>query len=148
MKLFIDADACPVKDELRKLAKKYDLSLTFVASYNHFSINLPPGEEWIFVDTDKESADIRILNLAKSGDIVVTQDIGLASMLIAKDVAAFSNRGEEYRESEMAMMLDMRYLHAKERRQGKYSKGPRAMSFQDNENFLQRLDTFIEARLY
>ncbi|WP_137657275.1 YaiI/YqxD family protein [Listeria newyorkensis] len=147
MKIFIDADACPVKDEIRELAKKYDLPMTFVASYNHFSVNLPAGEEWVFVDTDKESADMRILNLAKSGDIVVTQDIGLASMLIAKDVATFSNRGEEYRESEMAMMLDMRYLHAKERRQGKYSKGPRAMSFQDNENFLHKLDTFIKARL-
>ncbi|EUJ51574.1 YaiI/YqxD family protein [Paenilisteria rocourtiae] len=147
MKIFIDADACPVKDEIRDLAKKYGLPMTFVASYNHYSVHLPVGEVWIFVDTDKESADMRILNLAKSGDIVVTQDIGLASMLIAKDVATFSNRGEKYRESEMAMMLDMRYLHAKERRQGKYSKGPLAMSSADNANFLHKLDTFIKARL-
>lgn len=135
--IVIDADACPVKDEVRQLAKRYAIPLTFVASYNHFSVNLPEGETWIFVDTDKESADMRILNLVKSGDIVVTQDIGLASILIAKKVATFSNRGEEYREAEIAMMLDMRYLHAKERRQGKYSKGPRAMTSQDNDNFFR-----------
>ncbi|MBC2099171.1 YaiI/YqxD family protein [Listeria booriae] len=147
MAIFVDADACPVKEEIRILADRYVLPLTFVASYNHYSVNLPDGETWIFVDTDKESADMRILNLAKSGDIVITQDIGLASMLLAKGVATFSNRGEEYRESEIAMMLDIRYLHAKERRQGKYSKGTKAMNNQDNENFLHKLDTFIKARL-
>ncbi|HDU1249637.1 TPA: DUF188 domain-containing protein, partial [Listeria monocytogenes] len=102
------------------------------------------GENWIFVDTGKESADMRMMNLAKKGDIIVTQDIGLASILLAKGTFVFSNRGELYREEEMSLMLDIRYRHAKDRQQGKYSKGPKAMSDQDRSLFKDRLTTFLQ----
>lgn len=106
--ILVDADACPVKAEIKQVAKEFQLEVTFVASFNHYSVNTN-GENWIFVDTGKESADMRMMNLAKKGDIIVTQDIGLASILLAKGTFVFSNRGELYREEEMSLMLDIRY---------------------------------------
>ncbi|MBC1548557.1 DUF188 domain-containing protein [Listeria sp. FSL L7-1434] len=141
--ILVDADACPVKAEIKQVAKEFQLEVTFVASFNHYSVNTN-GENWIFVDTGKESADMRMMNLAKKGDIIVTQDIGLASILLAKGTFVFSNRGELYREEEMSLMLDIRYRHAKERQQGKYSKGPKAMSDADCSLFQDRLTTFLQ----
>lgn len=141
--ILVDADACPVKSEIKQVAEEFQLEVTFVASFNHYSVNTN-GENWIFVDTGKESADMRMMNLAKKGDIIVTQDIGLASILLAKGTFVFSNRGELYREEEMSLMLDIRYRHAKERQQGKYSKGPKAMSDQDRSLFKDRLTTFLQ----
>ncbi|EAK9280319.1 YaiI/YqxD family protein [Listeria monocytogenes] len=141
--ILVDADACPVKTEIKQVAEEFQLEVTFVASFNHYSVNTG-GENWIFVDTGKESADMRMMNLAKKGDIIVTQDIGLASILLAKGTFVFSNRGELYREEEMSLMLDIRYRHAKERQQGKYSKGPKAMSEQDHSLFKDRLTTFLQ----
>ncbi|MBC1543940.1 YaiI/YqxD family protein [Listeria sp. FSL L7-0233] len=141
--ILVDADACPVKAEIKQVAKEFQLEVTFVASFNHYSVNTN-GENWIFVDTGKESADMRMMNLAKKGDIIVTQDIGLASILLAKGTFVFSNRGELYREEEMSLMLDIRYRHAKERQQGKYSKGPKAMSDADRSLFQDRLTTFLQ----
>ncbi|MDS9999872.1 YaiI/YqxD family protein [Listeria cossartiae subsp. cayugensis] len=141
--ILVDADACPVKTEIKQVAKEFQLEVTFVASFNHYSVNTN-GEKWIFVDTGKESADMRMMNLAKKGDIIVTQDIGLASILLAKGTFVFSNRGELYREEEMSLMLDIRYRHAKERQQGKYSKGPKAMSDADRSLFQDRLTTFLQ----
>ncbi|EAG4182957.1 YaiI/YqxD family protein [Listeria monocytogenes] len=141
--ILVDADACPVKTEIKQVAEEFQLEVTFVASFNHYSVNTG-GENWIFVDTGKESADMRMMNLAKKGDIIITQDIGLASILLAKGTFVFSNRGELYREEEMSLMLDIRYRHAKERQQGKYSKGPKAMSEQDRSLFKDRLTTFLQ----
>lgn len=141
-KILVDADACPVKAEIKQVAEQFQLDVIFVASFNHYSVNTN-GENWIFVDTGKESADMRMMNLANKGDIIVTQDIGLASILLAKGTYVFSNRGELYREEEMSLMLDIRYRHAKERQQGKYSKGPKAMSDQDRVLFKDRMTTFF-----
>lgn len=142
-KILVDADACPVKAEIKQVAEHFHLDVIFVASFNHYSVNTN-GENWIFVDTGKESADMRMMNLANKGDIIVTQDIGLASILLAKGTYVFSNRGELYREEEMSLMLDIRYRHAKERQQGKYSKGPKAMSDQDRVLFKDRMTTFFK----
>lgn len=142
-KILVDADACPVKAEIKQVAEQFQLDVIFVASFNHYSVNTN-GENWIFVDTGKESADMRMMNLANKGDIIVTQDIGLASILLAKGTYVFSNRGELYREEEMSLMLDIRYRHAKERQQGKYSKGSKAMSDQDRVLFKDRMTTFFK----
>ncbi|MBC1394817.1 YaiI/YqxD family protein [Listeria welshimeri] len=142
-KILVDADACPVKAEIKQVAEQFQLEVIFVASFNHYSVNTN-GENWIFVDTGKESADMRMMNIANKGDIIVTQDIGLASILVAKGTYVFSNRGELYRKEEMSLMLDIRYRHAKERQQGKYSKGPKAMSDQDRSLFKERITTFLQ----
>lgn len=136
--ILVDADACPVKEEISGIAHTYQMDVYFVASYSHIVKNEIPGT-WVYVDDEKESADLCILNHAKKHDVVVTQDHGLASMLVSRNVYVLSPRGKQYEESEMDMMLHMRFLSAKERRKGNYSKGPKAFSQQDRENFMHSL---------
>ncbi len=140
-KIIVDADACPVKEEIKSLAQTFHLEVIYVASYNHFGANRA-DEHWVYVDTEKEAADLRIVNLSKKGDIVITQDIGLASMLLSK-CTVFSNRGEIYQDEMMTLMLEQRESRAKARRRGEYGKGPKAMTDQDRQTFKQNLEQFL-----
>lgn len=133
--ILVDADACPVKEEISSIGHTYQMDVYFVASYSHVVKNEIKGT-WVYVDDEKESADLYILNHARKNDVVVTQDQGLASMLVSRNVYVLSPRGKQYEESEMDMMLHMRFLSAKERRKGNYSKGPKAFSQQNRENFV------------
>lgn len=140
--IYVDADACPVKHEIIHLANTYNASATFVASYSHVP-NETNGAKWVFVDTYKEAADLYILNLARQGDIVVSQDTGLASMLVNRGVYVLSPRGKLYNDQEMETILHLRYLSAKERRSGKYSKGPKPFSEHDREHFITSLNRIL-----
>lgn len=137
--ILVDADACPVKEEISSISHTYHLDVYFVASYSHVVKKEMPGT-WVYVDEGKESADLYILNHARKNDVVVTQDLGLASMLVSRNVYVLSPRGKQYEESEMELSLHMRFLSAKERRQGNHSKGPKAFSLQNRENFVHSFE--------
>lgn len=112
------------------------MDVVFVASYAHMLTN-PIGGTWVYVDTDKEAADLYIMNHARRDDIVVTQDIGLASILVNKGVVALSPRGKEFEEENMDTTLHLRFLSAKERRNGNYSKGPKPFMEEDRQHFIK-----------
>lgn len=135
--IHVDADACPVKDEILHCASLHEIEVCFVASYKNM-MNNPEGK-WVYVDADKEAADLYIVNSVKKGDIVVTADIGLAGTLIPKNVYVLSPRGKEYTEENIFMLLDMRYQSAKLRRQGKHTKGPKAFTKEDRACFTNKL---------
>ncbi|MFJ5621417.1 YaiI/YqxD family protein [Peribacillus loiseleuriae] len=135
--IYVDADACPVKSETLHCAKTFDVSVVFVASYKNM-MNDPEGE-WIYVDADKEAADLQIVNSVKKGDIVITADIGLAGTLLAKRVYVLSPRGKEYTEDKIMSLLDMRYQSAKLRRQGKHTKGPKSFTKEDRKAYVEKL---------
>lgn len=137
----MDADACPVKSEIISVAIKYNLPYYFIASYAHKMNN--NDDAWIYVDPDKESADLYIMNHVQEKDIVITQDIGLASLVLPKHVYALSPRGKEYREESIDTALDFRYLAAKARRRGKYEKGPKAFTNQDRQVFINKLEEIL-----
>lgn len=99
--------------------------------------------KWVYVDTSKEAADLYIMNHVKAGDLVITQDIGLASTLLLKGVYVLSPRGSLYEENSIHTALDMRYLAAKARKRGIYGKGPKSFSKQDRENFVQELSKIL-----
>ncbi|GIN60431.1 UPF0178 protein Lmo1456 [Robertmurraya siralis] len=126
----MDADSCPVKAEIVEIAQNFGVAVSFVASYNHMTNNTLGGS-WHYVDSDKEAADLFIMNHVHAGDIAVTQDIGLASTLLAKNVSVLSPRGSLYDEKDIEAALHMRYLSAKARRQGKYGKGPKPFTTDD-----------------
>lgn len=130
----MDADSCPVKEEIVEIAHNFDINVVFVASYNHM-INGPIEGTWHYVDSDKEAADLFIMNHVNTGDIAVTQDIGLASTLLSKKVYVLSPRGSLYEEKDIESALHMRYLSAKARRQGKYGKGPKPFTREDRTRF-------------
>lgn len=130
----VDADSCPVKEEIVELTKKYMLEAVFVASYAHMKNGLS-GAAWKFVDSSKEAVDLYIMNHVEALDVVVTQDIGLASTLLLKGVYVLSPRGFLFEESEIQTALDMRFLSAKARRRGVYEKGPKSFSQEDRLRF-------------
>ncbi|HWJ76704.1 MAG TPA: YaiI/YqxD family protein [Niallia sp.] len=132
--VYVDADSCPVKEDIVEISFKYGYESLFVASYAHMSNSLDELN-WKYVDTGKEAADLFIMNAVKKRDIVVTQDIGLASTLLLKEVIVLSPRGMIYDESSIKTALDLRYLSAKARRNGIYGKGPKPFTEQDRKKF-------------
>ncbi|MBD1382117.1 YaiI/YqxD family protein [Metabacillus arenae] len=135
MKIFVDADACPVKDEIVKCAQDFQLKVTFVASYNH-KTSRDQAEHWVYVDAGKEAADLYIVNHVSSGDFVISQDIGLAGLLLQKQVNVITPRGKVYNEENIDTALQFRYLSAQERRSGNYLKGPKPYTKEDRLHFL------------
>ncbi|MCM3442091.1 YaiI/YqxD family protein [Metabacillus halosaccharovorans] len=142
MKIFVDADACPVKKEIMLIASKYEMDVVFVASYNHTSDNTYGGQ-WVFVDTGKEEADLYIVNHVSRGDMVISQDIGLAGLLIRKDVCFITPRGKQYTEENIDTALQFRYLSAIERRSGKFTKGPKKFTDEDTLNFITTFEKIL-----
>ncbi|WP_026583854.1 DUF188 domain-containing protein [Bacillus sp. J33] len=138
----MDADSCPVKEEIVEISNSFSLDAIFVASYAHMKNDLN-GADWKFVDSSKEAADLFIMNNVKSGDLVVTQDIGLASTLLLKGVYVLSPKGILFEENEIRTALDMRYLSAKARRKGVYGKGPKPFSREDRSRFVEQLTNIL-----
>ncbi|WP_235420961.1 YaiI/YqxD family protein [Jeotgalibacillus soli] len=142
--LFIDADACPkeIREVIERLAAAYNIHCQFVASYQHFSLNADK-RYWTFIDDGREAVDLFILNNVQKGDLVITQDIGLASLALSKGVYAFSTRGTEYREENIDTSLSFRYLYQVERKKGRYGGGPKKITSQDIERFSVNLNKFL-----
>lgn len=140
--IFVDADACPVKDEISSIAKELDMKVCFIASYNHKPSSIKEGDDWTFVDPDGEACDIYILNHIKREDVLVTQDTGLASLALQKGVYVFSPRGMEYKEETIDTALDFRYLAAKDRKRGVFWKGPKAFTSEDYKRFIAVFESF------
>ncbi len=130
----VDADSCPVKKEIVEISNSYHIKVVFVSSFN--SLQREQGaSHWHYVDTDKEAADMYIINRARSGDVVVTHDTGLAALLLPKNVYVIHPRGFVYSETDIFSSLQRRYLAGKERRQGRYPKGPKKFTKEDRERF-------------
>jgi uncharacterized protein len=140
--IYVDADSCPVKNEISEIASTYGFHVCFIASYAHMPNERAKGE-WVFVDSNKEEVDLYIMNHANKLDIVVTQDIGLASILVNKNVYTLSPRGKEYLEDTMDAALHGRYLSAKMRRSGEYSKGPSPFTETLRENFITSFEKML-----
>ncbi|ALC81657.1 MULTISPECIES: YaiI/YqxD family protein [Bacillus] len=140
--IFVDADACPVKDEIRLVASNFHTNILFVASYVHYQ-QTSENENWKYVDPQKEAVDLFILNHIRAGDIAVTQDIGLASLLLGKHATVISERGRLYHESTIDLALERRYLSQKERRRGVHMKGPKKLVKEDRERFSARLQKIL-----
>lgn len=145
MKIIIDADACP-KAALQicfRLGEKYTIEVWTVASFNH---NIE-SDNHVVVDSGSQEADLKVVNLAEKGDIAVTQDWGLAAMLIGKQVRCISPAGREYRPENIDSMLEERELKAKFRRSGGRTKGPKKRTAEDDSNFAAKLEALIKAML-
>ncbi|WP_079509783.1 YaiI/YqxD family protein [Mesobacillus jeotgali] len=138
----MDADSCPVIKEIVEIASKFAIEAVFVASYAHMKNDLQ-GQNWVFVDSYKEAVDLYLMNHVKKGDFAVTQDIGLASTLIAKGVYTISPRGSLYEEKGIQTALELRYISAKARRQGYYGKGPKPFTEKDREKFIEELNMLL-----
>ncbi|AST91006.1 MULTISPECIES: YaiI/YqxD family protein [Sutcliffiella] len=136
MKIYVDADACPVKDIIISEARKYEIPVILVTSFSHYSnAEQPAGVETIYVDSGADAADYRIVKLVKKGDIIVTQDYGLASLGLAKGVIVLHHKGFTYSNENIDQLLQTRYLSAMARKSGQRTKGPKPFTAEDREQF-------------
>lgn len=143
MKIIVDADACPVKEIIISLGIERNVPVEMVASFNH-QINGGPGVRVIITDTGPDAADYIIANRVEAGDIVVTQDFGLAALVLGKQGKALSPRGLIFTGENINGLLMQRYVSAKVRRGGGKTKGPASFTEKDRDNFLKSLLKLIE----
>lgn len=140
-KIIVDADACPksVKRIIKTLADCYGWEMVTVASINHRM----EGEHHIAVGSESQATDINIVNICTKGDIVVTQDWGLAALILGKGAGAVSPHGMIFREDKIGFLLEERHIKEKIRRAGGRTKGPAARGRNDDEHFRHALEQLI-----
>lgn len=136
MKIYVDADACPVKDIIISEGTNTEIPVILVTSFSHFSnAEQPSGVETIYVDSGADAADYRIIKLVEIGDIIVTQDYGLASLGLAKGCTVLHHTGFSYTNENIDQLLQTRYFSAMARKSGKRTKGPKPFTTEDREKF-------------
>lgn len=133
MKILVDADACPVKDIIIKIARRYAIPVTMIIDTSH---ELNDGYSAVItVDQDRDSADFALMKLLTRKDIVVTQDFGLAALVLGKGAKAVNQNGLIYTDDNIDKLLFERYLGQKVRRGGGRTTNPKKRTKEDNERF-------------
>ena len=141
MKILVDADACPVKEIIVRMANRRHIPLVMVIDTSH---ELSDGYgKVITVDKRADSADYAIVGLASRGDIVVTQDYGLAAMILAKGAKAINQDGMIYTNDNIDELLTRRYVGQKIRRSGCRTKGPKKRTKKDDNHFELSFDRML-----
>ncbi len=137
MKIFVDADACPVKNLIVKIAKEYNLKVVMFADTSHeIKDNY---SEVIIVDKGRDSVDFALINRVAKNDIVVTQDFGVATMALSKNAYAINQNGLVYNKDNIDMLLFERHISQKVRRSGGKTSGHRKRGKEDDEKFAAKL---------
>lgn len=145
MKIYVDADACPVKDIIIEEASVRQIPVILVMSISHYSVQTYPAEvETVYVDSGRDEADYRIMRLAQRGDLIITQDYGLASLALAKGCKVMHHKGFIYSDKNIDELLETRYLSAQARKAGKRTKGPKPFTKEDKEKFRKRFVRLME----
>lgn len=145
MMIWIDADACPVKEIVLRLARERRLPVTMVCDTSH---QLKDSYAAVLtVDRHGDSADLAIVNRAARGDILVTQDYGLAALALGKGLRAIHQSGMEFTNENIDELLFTRALSGKLRRAGRRTGGPKKRTREDDrafeEGFARLLDRAI-----
>lgn len=142
MRIFIDADACPVKDEVYKVAARYDLK-TFVVSNSFIQIPQSALIERRIVDAGPDAADDWIVEQTAPGDICVTNDIPLADRVLKAGGAAIAPNGRPFTPDSIGSALAQRSIMEHIRSTGEITGGPRPFAASDRSRFLQALDEAV-----
>jgi len=137
MKILIDADACPknVLQIAMKLGTEYAVEVWTVASFNH---NIISNCHVVVGDNDQET-DIKVLNLTQAGDVIITQDWGLAAMVLGKKASCISPAGRKFDNDTIGFLLEEREMKAKLRRSGGRTKGPSKRTTEEDIRFQECL---------
>ncbi len=139
MNLLVDADACPVVDIALDCAKKYDVDKCILLCDTSHLIERECAET-VIVSKGADSADFALVNLVKAGDIVVTQDYGLAAMCLAKKAYVLNQNGLIFDEFNIDSLLAQRHISKKIRMAGGRTKGPSKRTKVQDDAFLISLN--------
>ena len=143
MKIFVDADACPVVGIVEELAKKYTIPVTLLCDTNH--VISSDYSEVIVVGAGADAVDYKLISMCHKGDMVVSQDYGVAAMALGKGAYAIHQSGKWYTNENSDQMLMERHLNKKARRasQKNHLKGPKKRTAEDDEHFRESFEKMI-----
>jgi len=142
--IFVDADACPVKNEVYRVASRYRLDITLVAN----SWMRVPDEQWIVLEVvggDLDAADDWIVERVQPHDIVVTTDILLAHRCLKADARVIGPTGKSFTDNNIGDAVSTRNLMSDLRDAGEITGGPPPLKKSDRSSFLQELDNVIQS---
>jgi len=141
-RIFVDADACPVKEEVYRVARRYGLHV-FVVANSFLMVPADPGIERVIVDAGPDVADDWIAGQAHVGDIVVTQDIPLAARCLDAGAQAIGSNGRPFTRDSIGSALAQRGIAEHLRSIGETTRGPPPFQPADRSRFLSALDEAV-----
>ena len=139
----VDADACPVVGIVETISEKYNISTTLLCDTNH--ILYSDYSEVIVVGAGADTVDYKLISICHKGDVVVSQDYGVAAMALGKGAYAIHQSGKWYTNENIDQMLMERHLNKKVRRSShkNHMKGPRKRTEEDDVRFAQSFEKLI-----
>ena len=144
MQIFVDADACPVVKVIEAIAKKYQIPVTLLCDINHDLYS--DYSKVIRVGAGTDAVDYKLISLCHSGDIVVSQDYGVAAMALGKGAYAIHQSGKWYTNTNIDQMLMERYLNKNSRKKSlkNHVKRPKKRTDADDEKFAKSFEKMID----
>ncbi|MBQ8202446.1 MAG: YaiI/YqxD family protein [Clostridia bacterium] len=141
--ILVDADACPVVRQVEQIARRYALPMTLLCDEHHVMCSDYAVVRYIASGAD--AVDIALMNLCRRGDVVVTQDYGVAAMVLGKGAYAIHHSGRQYNNDNIEMMLMERHMAQKARRaSGKHHlRGPAKFTDDDRARFQAAFEALI-----
>ena len=143
VQIFVDADACPVVGIIETMAEKYNIPTTLLCDTNH--VLSSDYSEVIVVGAGADAVDYKLISICHKGDIVVSQDYGVAAMALGKGAYAIHQSGKWYTNDNIDQMLMERHLNKKARRSSRkcHIKGPKKRTEEDDERFAQSFEKML-----
>lgn len=143
MQIFVDADACPVVRIVEKIAEKYQVAVTLLCDTNH--VLNSEYSEVIVVGAGADAVDYKLISICHKGDIVVSQDYGVAAMALGKGAYAIHQSGKWYTNENIDQLLMERHLAKKVRRSNSrnHLKGPRKRTEEDDNRFAESFEKMV-----
>jgi uncharacterized protein YaiI (UPF0178 family) len=142
IEILVDADACPVKEEIYRVAQRYRVKV-FVVANSFMAVPSDPTIERVVVAASFDAADDWIAERASRGKIIITADVPLASRCVEAGADVLAPTGRAFTEASMGMVLATRNLMADLRAMGEVSGGPKPFSRRDRSRFLSALDETV-----
>ena len=146
MTIFVDADACPVTRLTEEIAKKHSIPVMLLCDTSHLLTS--EYSEVRIIGAGSDAVDLALINLCQSGDIVVTQDYGVAALALGKGAKAIHQSGRWYTEENIDALLMERHLAKKARKSSKnHLKGPAKRSKEDDLRFAESFERMLQEQI-
>lgn len=146
MEIYVDADACPVTGIVEKIAQKHNIPVNLFCDTNHV---LKSDYSKVFIiGAGADAVDIAVINHCKKGDVVVTQDYGVAALALGKGAKAIHQSGRIFTNNNIDSLLMQRYISKKERMSNSkhHIKGPKKRTNEDDKNFEREFEKLLQQK--
>ena len=147
MTIYIDADACPVTRIAERVAKEHSIPVVLLCDTNHVLVS--DYSEIKIIGAGVDAVDIALINLCRAGDLVVTQDYGVAAMALGKGAKAIHQSGKVYTNDNISGLLESCHIAKVQRRKSKnHLKGPKKRTAEDDKRFEESFRKLIEGQTW